>query len=93
MTYIQKNKTKNKMQGDFCYIEKYPKIEEYVNIYNKKLLVRNYFSKCSEVHLKVVSATFLLVCFVYLKESTCKTKKNAFYFTWKALLLLEIINF
>ena len=43
--------------------------------------------------LKVVSATFLLVCFVCLKESTCETRKNASYFTWKALLVLEIINF
>ena len=39
--------------------------------------------------LKVVSATFLLVCFVCLKESTFET----FCFTWKALLLLEIIKF
>ena len=39
--------------------------------------------------------TFLLVCFVQLKESTCKTRKNVFYLTWKALLVLEIkkINF
>ena len=43
--------------------------------------------------LKVVSATFLLVCFVCLKESTCETRKNAFYFTSKAPLVLEIINF
>ena len=43
--------------------------------------------------LKVVSATFLLVCFVCLKESTCKTRENAFYFTSKALVVLEIINF
>ena len=43
--------------------------------------------------LKVVSATFLLVCFVCLRESTCETRKNAFYFTSKALLVLEIINF
>ena len=42
--------------------------------------------------LKGVSATFLLVCFVCLKESTCETRKNAFYFTTKALLVLEIIN-
>ena len=34
----------------------------------------------------------LLVCFVCLKESTCETRKNAFYFTTKALLVLEIIN-
>ena len=27
------------------------------------------------IYHKVVSATFLLVCFVYLKESTCETRK------------------
>ena len=43
--------------------------------------------------LKVVSATFLLVCFVCLKESTCETRKNDFYFTSKALFVLEIIKF
>ena len=45
------------------------------------------------VDLKVVSATFLLVCFVYLKESICEIRKNVFYFTSKALLVLEIIKF
>ena len=43
--------------------------------------------------LKVVSAIFLLVCFLCLKESTIETRKNTFYFTLKALLVLEIINF
>ena len=42
---------------------------------------------------KLVSATFLLVCFLHLKESTCETKKNVFYFTLKALFVLEIIKF
>ena len=51
-------------------------------------------SRASETgYLKVASATFLLVCFICLKESTCKTKKNAFCFTAKALLVLEITNF
>ena len=36
------------------------------------------------ITLKVVSAAFLLVCFVCLKESTFETRKNAFYFTSKA---------
>ena len=40
-------------------------------------------------YLKVVSATFLLVCFVYLRENTFETMRNAFYFTSKALLVLE----
>ena len=43
--------------------------------------------------LKVVSATFLLVCFVSLNESTCQTRKNVFYFTSKALFVLEKIKF
>ena len=43
--------------------------------------------------LKVVSATFLLVCFLHLKESTCETRTNVFYFTSKALFVLEIIKF
>ena len=44
-------------------------------------------------NVKVVAATFLLVCFVSLKESTCEKKKNVFYFTSKALFVLEIIKF
>ena len=35
--------------------------------------------------LKVVSTTFLLVSFGSLKEGTCETRKNVFYFTSKAL--------
>ena len=50
-------------------------------------------TKSKTSSLKVVSATFLLVCFVSLKESYCKTRKNAFYFISKALLVLEIIKF
>ena len=34
--------------------------------------------------LKVVSATFLLIYFLGLKECTCETWKNVFYFTSKA---------
>ena len=43
--------------------------------------------------LKVVSTTFLLVCFVCLKESTCEIRKNVFYFTSKALFILEISKY
>ena len=43
--------------------------------------------------LKVVSATFLPVCFLSLKESTCETRKNVFYFTSKALFVHEKIKF
>ena len=34
--------------------------------------------------LKVVSTTFLLVCFVILKDSTCETRKNVFLFHFKS---------
>ena len=42
--------------------------------------------------IKAGSAAFLQVCFVCLKESTCETRNNIFYFTSKALLLPEIIK-
>ena len=48
------------------------------------------FKKHSNEKSKIVSATILLVCFVCLNESTCETKKNVFYFTSKALFVLEI---
>ena len=38
--------------------------------------------------LKVASATFVLVCFLSLNESTCQTRKNVFYSTSKALFIL-----
>ena len=47
--------------------------------------------KCPSVTLKVVSDTFLLVCFFNLNESTCQTRKNAFYFT-SALFVLKKIK-
>ena len=43
--------------------------------------------------LKVVSARFLIISFVCLKESTYETRKNVFYFTSKALFALEILTF
>ena len=46
-----------------------------------------------EILLKVVTATFLLVCFLSVKESTCETMKNVFYFTSKALFVLKKIKF
>ena len=45
-----------------------------------KLLKEHATPNSSLQNLKVVSATFLLVRFVCLKESTCETRKNAFYF-------------
>ena len=47
----------------------------------------------NQISLKVVSATFLLVCFVCLNDRTCETRKNVYYFTSKTLSVLEIIKF
>ena len=43
--------------------------------------------------LKVMSTTFVLNCFLKLNESTFQTRKNIFYFTSKALFVLEKIKF
>ena len=48
---------------------------------------------CISVALKVVSATFLLVSFLSVNESTYQTKKSVYYFTSKALSVLEKIKF
>ena len=48
-----KRKQKTKRKESFVELKKYLKIEEYVNIYNKKLFVRNYFSKNLKIKLNV----------------------------------------
>ena len=59
---------------------------------NKKIYIKNGHKK-QLGFLKLVSATFLLVSFVCLKESTLGRRANLFYFTSKALFILEIIKF
>ena len=44
-------------------------------------------------NLKVVSTTFVLVCFLSLNKSTLETRKKIFYFTFKALFVLEKTKF
>ena len=51
------------------------------------------FKKKWILTLKVVFATFLLVYFICLKESTLKTRANVFYFFSEALFVFEIIKF
>ena len=50
----------------------------------------SYIDQIKSISLKVVSATFSLVCFLSLKERFCETRKSVFYFTSKALFVLEI---
>ena len=45
------------------------------------------------IALKDVSATFLLVCFLSLNESTCETKKNVLILLQKLLSFLRKSNF
>ena len=58
------------------------------------LLVGKYDGNCQLLLLikRTVSATFLLICFVSPKESTCETRKNVSDFTSKALFILGIIK-
>ena len=51
------------------------------------------YDEDGKVVLKVVSATFLLVCFLRLNGSTCQTKKYVFYFTSETLFVLKKIKF
>ena len=50
------------------------------------------YHKSIQCTLKVAAATFLLVSFLGLKESTYQTRENVFYFTSKALFVLEKIK-
>ena len=64
---------------------------------NTRFFIRNFFLRKWALKntktLKIVSATFLLVRFLSLNESTCQTRKNVFYFTLKGLFVLEKIKF
>ena len=50
---------------------------EFREIFKKTFFAKQLRTAASET-LMVVSATFLQVCFVCLKDSTCKTGKNIF---------------
>lgn len=49
-----------------------------------------YFMVCTS---KAVPATFLVVCFSSLKESTQQTSENVFYFTSEVVFVLIKIKF
>ena len=73
------------MLNSHCKAEHYKKKKhKKIKAYKRCLLI---------VDLKVVSATFMLVYFLNLNESPCQTRKNAFYFTSKALFILKKIKF
>ena len=59
--------------------------------YSKALVL--FCSSFNLQSLKVVFGTFLLVCFLSLKESTCETRKSVFYFILKAFFVVEKIKF
>ena len=44
----------------------------------------NFHYKPNSEKIKVVSTTFLLVCFLSLKESTCEIRTNVFLFNFKS---------
>ena len=64
----------------------------YFHAANQSRLSANSFRiRAIASHLKVRSATFLLVWLVCLTESTWETRKNVLYLTSKAFFIFEII--
>ena len=69
------------------------------------LVIKSYVLKFLSICMSWFSVSFfqnmfkgcvryiLLVCFLGLKESTCDTRKNVFYFTSEALIVVEKIKF
>ena len=70
--------------------------------YKRKKIIKTFYKNCNLKtssrlfcvckEFKVASVTFLLVCFLRLKESTYETRKNVFYSILKVLSVLEIIR-
>ena len=76
------------------YDEWYFDVANYISVENYDVNIKFFQPNGPATQfLKVVSATFLLVCFLCLKESTFEARKNTFYFTSKALFVLEITKF
>lgn len=48
--------------------------------------------KEDENSLKIASTAFLVICFLSLKEGFCETRTKCFYFTLKAIFILEKIS-
>ena len=89
-----KNKYCNVYESFMCSVSYYSKLYYLVILFSFSLV-----STCLlhgvglQVTSKVVSATFLLVCFLCLKESFYETRKNVFYFTSKTLFVNQILTF
>ena len=67
---------------------------EICNKFHRGSILEPFLSKLqNKINLKVMSVTFLQICLVSLKGSTCETRKNFFYFSSKALFVLEVIKF
>ena len=84
----------------FCMLPKLLILQEFAQLiplstHKKDALTHSFLhSQANNFNtLKAVSATFLLVRFVCLKESTSETRKNVSYFTSKVLFVLEKIKF
>ena len=97
MYEVGKTWTENKKIGTKETTKNYLKLvlfktawEHTIQMFKKFGLVL--LEQCVTIAIRIAIVS-LLVCFVYLKESTCGTSKNVFYFTSKAFFILEIIKF
>ena len=97
MYEVGKTWTENKKIGTKETTKNYLKLvlfktawEHTIQMFKKFGLVL--LEQCVTIAIRIAIVS-LLVCFVCLKESTCGTSKNVFYFTSKAFFILEIIKF
>ena len=60
------------------------------DVNTNKIMVKVFFGI---KYFKGCVCYILLVCFISLKESTREVRTNVFYFTLKALFVVEIIKF
>ena len=51
---------------------------------------KNVLLQQSAYYLNAESTTFLLLCFLSLRESTCETRKIFFYFTSKTITMPKL---
>ena len=86
--------TQNKIFSDlslwFCLSANWT--GQFLGDHNSFLTLVGIWKKCTGNSLKVISATFSLVCFLSLKKGTFETRKNVFDFTSKTLFVLEKIK-
>ena len=81
----------NTFSFNMCILKLYLTSRRKPNFFSNSVK-RNTFSTFEFIAVKVVSAAFLLACFLILNKNACQTRKYVFYFNSKALFVLEKVR-